>query len=99
MTTTTDDFSVVENPDQHRFELIRNGELVGFAQYHQRDREVVVPHVETVRHYRGQGYGARLVDGVLEILRADGRTITPLCSFAAGHIGDNAQHHDLLTAC
>jgi len=57
-----------------------------------------VPHVETFPEHRGQGYAARLMEGLLSIIRADGRTITPLCPFAAGHVRDNEQHHDLLTA-
>jgi len=57
---------------------------------------LVVPHVETVHVHRGNGNAARLMDGLLDILRSEGRTIVPLCGFAAGHIRDNPQHHDLL---
>ncbi len=37
------------------------------------------------------------MEGLLAIIRADGRTITPRCPFAAAHIRDNEQHHDLVT--
>lgn len=89
-------FEVLEVPEVGRFELHRDGELVGYAVYEDRDGVVVVPHVETVARYRGNGFGARLMEGLLTIIRADQRRITPLCSFAAGHINDHPEHHDLL---
>lgn len=89
-------FDVTENTDAGRFELRRDGELVSVAAYEQRDRRVIVPHVETHPAHRGQGNAARLMDGLLDQLRASGRTITPLCPFAAEHIRDSPHHHDLL---
>jgi len=89
-------FRVTENAHDSRFELWRGDELVGYALYHQHGDVVIVPHVETIARHRGNGYGAQLMDGLLEIIAADGRTITPLCSFAAGHIRANADHHALL---
>ncbi|MEE9416542.1 MAG: GNAT family N-acetyltransferase [Acidimicrobiales bacterium] len=90
------DFEIIESRDEARFELLRDGELVGFARYEQRGTTIVVPHVETLVEHRGQGYAAKLMDGLLDILRSEDRTIAPLCPFAAGHIRDNAEHHDLL---
>ncbi|MGH1489215.1 MAG: GNAT family N-acetyltransferase [Acidimicrobiales bacterium] len=90
------EFVVTDEPDQGRFVMHRDGNLVGFADYRQNDGAVIVPHVETLIAYRGQGYGARLMDGLLDILRADGRRIVPLCPFAADHIRQNEQFHDLL---
>lgn len=89
--------AVVENSHLDRFELLRNGEVVSFATYTQNEQSIIVPHVETKPEYRGHGLAAELMDGLLAILRKDGRTITPLCPFAADHIRDNQQHHDLLT--
>ncbi len=90
-------FEVVENAEEGRFELRRDGALVGFASYRQQGETVIVPHVETFPEHRGQGYAARLMEGLLAQLRSSGRTITPLCPFAAGHVRDNPQHHDLLS--
>lgn len=92
---------VTENVDDGRFELHIDGELVSFASYQAGDsdagrRNVVVPHVETLIAHRGNGYAAKLMDGMLDLLRTQERTITPLCPFAAGHVRDNPAHHDLL---
>ena len=89
-------FEVLENQADGRFELLRDGELVGYASYSQQGEIVVVPHVETAPQHRGNGYAARLMEGLLAIIGDDGRTIRPLCSFAAQHLSENPQHNDLV---
>ena len=89
-------FGLFENTARGRFELTRDGELVSFAEFHADGDNVVVPHVETVHAHRGNGYAARLLDGMLDMFREQGRTITPLCSFAAGHVMANPRHRELL---
>jgi len=88
---------VVENVEDDRFEMWRAGELVSFASYSSReDGVVVVPHVETAPIHRGVGNAATLLDGVLGLLRTSGRSILPLCPFAADHVRNNRRHHDLV---
>ncbi|MGI9596147.1 MAG: GNAT family N-acetyltransferase [Acidimicrobiales bacterium] len=89
-------FTVVDDGADGRFVLRRDGETVGFAVYRRQDDAVVIPHVETLVQHRGQGYGARLMDGLLDIVRADGHRVVPLCPFAAAHIADNDRFQDLL---
>lgn len=89
-------FDVTENTDDGRFELRRNDEFVGYADYRLEGDVMVVPHVETIAEHRGNGYAARLMEGLLATIAADGRRIVPLCSFARIHVRDNPQHHHLL---
>ena len=89
-------FDVVEDRDRSRFVLRRDGMVVSFATYVERDGSVVVPHVETLLEHRGQGYADRLLEGMLAQLRASDRTIVALCSYAAGYLRANPQHHDLV---
>jgi mycoredoxin len=89
-------FVVVENTADGRFELRRDGDVVSVADYAERDGQVIVPHVGTRPDQRGQGYAGRLMDGLLQDLRDSGRTIAPLCSFAADHVRENPEWHDLL---
>ena len=96
VTADPDGFEVTEHVDYGRFELRRDGDLLSYADYRAEDGTVVVPHVETIPHHRGNGYAARLVDGLLAIIDRDGRRIVPLCSFARAHIRDNPQHHHLV---
>lgn len=96
LSTESVDFTVVENPEQGRFELHRDDEIVSIADYRQGEGHVVVPHVGTPPQHRGQGYAGRLMDGMLGQLRASERRIVPICPFAAQHIRDNPEWHDLI---
>ncbi len=89
---------VVDNVAASRFELrSETGEVLSFADYRDRDGTLVVPHVETALEHRGQGNADRLMDGVVANLRETGRTITPLCPFAAAYLRDRPETHDLLS--
>ncbi len=88
--------TVIEDVARSRFELRDGDTVLSFADYRIRDGAVVVPHVETDPAHRGRGNAARLMDGLLATIRADGRSIVPLCPFAAAHIRDDPDHHDLL---
>lgn len=92
--------AVVENQTLQRFELLHHGEVVSFASYRPNPADaqsIVIPHVETAPQHRGNGYAAELMDGTLDLLRSSDRTVVPRCPFAAGHIRDNPEHHDLVT--
>jgi predicted GNAT family acetyltransferase len=89
-------FEVIDDTEASRYELRRDGTTVGLASYRRQGDQVVVPHVETFPEHRGQGFAARLMDGVLEQIRAAGESIVPLCPFAASHIRDNPEYHDLV---
>ena len=93
--------AVVENQTLQRFELLHQGEVVSFASYRPNpddEQSIVIPHVETAPEHRGNGYAAELMDGTLQLIRSSDRTVVPRCPFAAGHIRDNPEHHDLVTA-
>jgi len=92
-----EDPAVIENRELGRFELLKRGEVVSFATYREVDGAIVVPHVETALEHRGNDHAAELLEGVLAQIRADGRTITPHCSFAASYIAQNPAHADLVT--
>ncbi len=82
-------FEVVNRADEGRFDLLRAGELVGFAAYHMNDNTAVVTHVETLAQHRGQGFGGKLMEGLLDILEQSDGSILPLCPFAARHLRDH----------
>jgi uncharacterized protein len=95
-------YHVTDNPEGGRFEMWRVGpvpKLISYATYRHRDgTDTLIPHVETDPTERGNGMADRLMEGVLDQLEAAGRTVTPLCPFAADHIRDRPERHDLLTS-
>ena len=85
-------FEVADVPERNRFELRRDGAVVGFATYRTDGNAVVVPHVETLPEHRGQGFANRLLDGLTEMLADDGRMIVPVCPFAAEYYRAHPEH-------
>ena len=53
------DLKVADNPDKARFEIIADGELAGFAQYHLSGDEIAFTHTQTDDQFRGLGIAGR----------------------------------------
>lgn len=88
--------SVRENPGQHRFELIADGEVAGFAAYRVRDGQTVITHSEVDDRYRGQGLGSNLAKGTLDLLRDQGARVVPVCPFFVAYVRKHREYDDLI---
>jgi len=64
------DVEVADNPDKARFEIVADGELAGFVQYHLRGQEIAFTHTQTDDRFRGHGLGSQLVRTALDAARA-----------------------------
>ncbi len=87
--------TVTDNAADHRFELAEAG-AVAFADYRREGDRLIVPHVEAPQALRGTGAAGRLMDGVVEHARAEGRKIVPLCSYAAAWLRRHPEHSDVV---
>ena len=90
------ELEVRDAPNAGRYELVRGGEVVGYASYRLQDGRAIVPHVEVDPSVGGQGLGGRLVQGVLDDLRQRQLKVTPLCGFAASWIRRHPDYQDLV---
>ena len=52
---------MVDTPERKRYELVRDGEVLGFAAYQRTDQLVVFTHTEVDPALEGQGIGSKLV--------------------------------------
>jgi predicted GNAT family acetyltransferase len=86
---------VIDNTARQRFELNLDGQMV-FADYRRDDDVITVAHVEAPVALRGSGASARLMEGMLALLRARRQRIVPRCSYAAAYIARHREHQDLL---
>lgn len=86
---------VKDNAAASRFELEEDG-AIAFANYRRSGAKVIVPHVEAALRLRGTGAANRLMLGIMQILRAEGAQIVPLCSYAAAWMRRHKEYHDLL---
>ena len=85
------DVQVQDNPEKHRFDILVDGDVGGFAAYRVRDGQVIITHSEIDRRYRGQGLGSQLAEGTLNQLRDRGATVVTACPFFAKYV---TEHHD-----
>ncbi|MCB0994564.1 MAG: N-acetyltransferase [Acidimicrobiales bacterium] len=85
------------NTDAGRWELVVDGEVVSYADYHYDGTRVVFPHTVTAPHHRGKGYAAVVVEAALDdILATGGRTVVPSCWFVADLIAATPRFQPLL---
>lgn len=78
-----------------RYEMDVDGDTA-FASYRLAPGTVIITHVETPRALRGRGIGARMVDGALRTIRADGLKVVAGCSFARAYLAEHPEYHDVI---
>jgi uncharacterized protein len=83
--------AVRDNTGQHRFEITVDGELAGFADYHDHAGRRTFTHTEIEDAFEGQGLGSTLVRHVLDDARERGVEVIPVCPFVRAYI---ARHLD-----
>ena len=90
--------TVMRNEERSRYELLVDGEVVGFAEYRPgAGGRVVFPHTVIDADRRGQGLGAVLVRGALDDVRARGGAVEPRCWYVAQFIDENPEYQPLLS--
>ena len=87
--------AVIDNAARQRFEMPVQGEIA-FADYRVRPGLLLIDYVETPPELRGGGVGGRLMQGLLEIVRARGLKVAPLCPYADAYIRRHPQYQDLV---
>jgi len=87
--------NVRDNAERRRFELDADGH-VAFSNYRRDDDTIVIMHTEVPKELNGRGIGSALVAGLLDMARAQGLTVKPLCPFVAGYIARHPEYADLL---
>jgi hypothetical protein len=84
-----------DNREKGRFELEEAG-AVAFADYRREGGKLVIRYVEAPPALRGTGAAGRLMQGVMEIARAEGMKVVPRCGYAAAWIRRHKEWHGLL---
>jgi predicted GNAT family acetyltransferase len=84
---------VSDNHEKSRFELVEGG-AVAFADYRRDGAVLVIRYVEAPPVLRGTGAAGRLMQGVMEIARAEDRKVLPLCGYASAWIRRHPEWHD-----
>ena len=86
--------SVRDNTERHRFELDADGH-VAFSNYKRADGVLTILHTEVPKALEGHGIGSALVRGVLDIARAQGMKVVPVCPFVKSYMDRHPEYADL----
>lgn len=87
---------VVERPEDNRFEAHVDGEVAGVIAYEERAGRVIALHTEVEDRYKGKGVGSRLVSGMVDLLRQDGRALQPVCPFVSAWLERHPDRADVV---
>ena len=88
-------YAVTDNKDRHRFELEADGHLA-FSEYKREAGMITIVHTEVPKELGGRGIGTALAHGLMELIRAEGIKVKPLCPFVKAYIDKHAEYADLL---
>ena len=86
---------VRDNKPKSRFELDVAGGLA-FANYRLTPSAVIITHTETPPDLRDRGIGSELVQGALQLIRADGLKVIANCGFFADYLDKHPEFADLV---
>jgi len=86
---------VVDAPERQRYEVIRDGAVLGFAAYQKANELIVFTHTEVDPTLEGQGVGGALVRGALDHVRNLGLRVLPICPFVQAWMARHPDYIDL----
>jgi predicted GNAT family acetyltransferase len=89
---------VRDDAERSRYEILVDGDVVGFADYHVDGTTWTFPHTVIQPALRGRGLGAELVRAALDDVRRAGGRVVPLCWYVAEFIDAHPDYGDLLAA-
>lgn len=95
---TTSEPRVVDHPEAHRFEVVVDGAVAGFAEYRRRGGSVAFTHTVVEDGFEGRGVGSVLARGALDAVREEGSSVLPFCPFIRGWIQRHPEYIGLVPA-
>lgn len=90
------DAKVRHDEEQQRYVLEINGQLLGFAQYHEEGDRQIFTHTEIDDSLSGKGMGSMLVRKSLDDARQRGKRIVPVCEFIGAYVKKHPDWNDIL---
>ncbi|MFB5661854.1 GNAT family N-acetyltransferase [Alteribacillus sp. HJP-4] len=78
------------------FYLETNGERKAEISFTRQDESLIIDSTYVSEELRGKGTGRELVHNVVELARAENKTIIPKCSYAEKVLKETSKYHDVL---
>lgn len=93
----TDDITVRDNADQHRYEARIGGVLAGFSVYELAEDRITFVHTEVDTKFEGKGVGSAIARFALDDMQSRGeRSVVPLCPFIKAWLGKHPEYESLV---
>lgn len=90
------DKRITDNTQEHRFEIVVDDELAGYAEYRQEGSSVAFTHTVVEPQYEGKGVGSALASGALDAVRSASGSVLPYCPFIRSYIQRHPAYLDLV---
>src|ERR1700759_712899 len=90
--------SVIERPDNSRFEISSGCKVVGFTAFHRSQDTIAFLHTEVGTKFQGRGFADKLIGGALRIAEEEDLEVLPVCPYVRAHIARHPAHVGLVPA-
>ncbi|OKP68701.1 hypothetical protein BTE77_28770 [Ensifer adhaerens] len=88
--------SVLDNPENCRFELSIDADAIAAAYYRMEADVLVLIHTEVPFEFSRAGFATKLANGVFAILRERQQKVAPRCVFMANYAVHHPEYSDLI---
>ena len=90
---------VVNDTGARRYRLMLEDEEVGYSEYDPiAPASILIKHTEVLTQHEGKGFGSQLVRGMLDNIRAQGKTVIPICPYTLNFIRRHREYWDVVRA-
>ncbi|MGS2619888.1 GNAT family N-acetyltransferase [Micromonospora sp. LZ34] len=91
-----EDLVITDNSELGIYEAAIGGRTAAGLVYSKVGGRIILSATSVFPEFRGKGVGARLIGGVLDELRMQGKTATVTCPFAAAFVNAHPEYADVL---
>ena len=88
--------TITDNKEAGVYELWVDGQTAAGLLYNEAGTRVTILATAVFPKFRGKGIAGKLLGGVLDLLRAEGRTATLTCPFATAFVHSHPQYADVV---
>ena len=86
-----------DDPTRNRYQLMVGDEEVGYIEYDPvGETSILIKHTEVMPGHEGQGLGSQLVRSALDHIRAQGKSVIPICPYALNYVRRHPEYRELV---
>jgi len=88
---------ITDDTTARRYRMSVDGEEVAYVEYDPvGTASILIKHTEVPAAHEGKGYASAIVRHVLEDVRAQGRTVIPICPYTMNFVRKHREYLDVV---